>query len=207
MNRFSRFATMQQFAFSKKPPNLVPNLFLLYWRNMPQGPCRKEGEDNGPINVPIVTENGITTKIRFFLCGPDNGVPVSKCKWQIVSDWEGLKIHRANLKCEGGWRNSVPMQLCIKVKRRTMPDRIHTTVPSAFEFQISRKTLHELSSLVVMIGMGGTDWMKWAWVVERWEEGAPSSVEERQGGWESWSFSVVGKVEGTCEEPLPCRWY
>ena len=38
------------------------------------------------------------------------------------------------------------MQLCTQVKRRTIPDRIHTTVPSAFEFPASRKTFHELGS-------------------------------------------------------------
>ena len=38
------------------------------------------------------------------------------------------------------------MQLCIQVKRRTIPDRIHTTVPSAFEFPASRKTFQELES-------------------------------------------------------------
>ena len=38
-----------------------------------------------------------------------------------------------------------------------LPDRIHTTVPSEFEFPASRKTLHELesSSLEEMIGMMG----------------------------------------------------
>ena len=46
-----------------------------------------------------------------------------------------------------------------------------------------------------------------AWVVERRVEGAPSSVEERQGGGEGWSFCVVGRVEGTCEEPSSCRGY
>ena len=47
------------------------------------------------------------------------------------------------------------MQMCIQVKRRTIPDRIPTTLPSAFEFPASRKTLHELesSSLEVMIGL------------------------------------------------------
>ena len=38
------------------------------------------------------------------------------------------------------------MQLCIQVKGRTMPDRIHTIVTSAFEFPGSRKTLHEPES-------------------------------------------------------------
>ena len=161
------------------------------------------------------------------------------------------RIIKTNFKWRGGGETAFWCSCAFKC--RTIPDRIHTTVPSAFEFPTSRKTLHELesSSIEVMIGMGGTDWMTisnvnlwkfwketipwslsltvfmesawrntgsllknakimtatWALVVKRWEECAPSSVEERQGGWESWTFSVVGIVEGTCEEPLPCWGY
>ena len=52
----------------------------------------------------------------------------------------GFKIHQAKLIAKGRWRNSVLVQLCIQVKRRTIPDRIHTTVPSAFEFPASERT-------------------------------------------------------------------
>ena len=58
----------------------------------------------------------------------------------------GDKIHQAKLNAKGRWRNSVLVQLCTQVKRRTVPDRVHTTVPSAFEFPASRKTFHELGS-------------------------------------------------------------
>ena len=72
-----------------------------------------------------------------------------------VSRWEccrrlqperGLKIHQGKLNAKGRWRNIVLVQLCIQVKRRMIPDRVHTTVPSAFEFPASRKTFHELGS-------------------------------------------------------------
>ena len=58
----------------------------------------------------------------------------------------GLKIYQAKLNAKGRWRNGVLVQLCIQVKRRTIPDRFHTTVPSAFEFPASRKTFHQLGS-------------------------------------------------------------
>ena len=148
----------------------------------------------------------------------------------------------ANLKCEGE-----------VAKQCSDAERIHTTVPSAFEFPDSPRTrikfprgndrngwdwldddlkrdlkdilkrrFHEVLHWLYLWKVLGeirvrcwktarqTAKIKTAtriWVIERWEEGAPSSVEERLGGWKNWSFSVVGRVEGTCEEPSPCRGY
>ena len=68
-----------------------------------------------------------------------------ECCRRLQSERE-LKIHQAKLNAKERWRNSVLVQLCIQVKRRTIPDRINTTVPSAFECPASRKTFHELGS-------------------------------------------------------------
>ena len=67
-----------------------------------------------------------------------------ECCRRLQSE-RGLKIHQAKLNANVGWRIML-VQLCIHVKRRMIPDRIHPTVPSEFEFPASRKTFHELGS-------------------------------------------------------------
>ena len=132
--------------------------------------------------------NGITTAIWIL-----DADWTMACQWASVSVAGCFRL-RGDLRftwqswnARGRWRNSVLMQLCIQVKRRTIPDRFHTTVPSAFEFPASRKTLHELesSSLEVMIGMGGTDWMTNSNVILRkfWKETIP------------WSPSLTASME------------
>ena len=72
---------------------------------------------------------------------------VSRWEWcRKLQSERGFKIYQTNLNAKGRWRNSVLVQLCIQVKRLTIPDQIHTTVLSAFEFPASRKTFHKVGS-------------------------------------------------------------
>ena len=115
--------------------------------------------------------------------------------WRMACQWagggvaegfslRGDKIHQAKLNAKGKWRNSVLVQLCTQVKRRLVPDRIHTTVPSAFEFPASRKTFHELES-------SSLEEMKWCVLdVEVWYDICARSV------------SVIFKVKATATKKI-----
>ena len=100
---------------------------------------RVPDEMRGRMTDPSKINGRISIGFMIFGCASENGVSVSRweCCRRLQSE-RGLKIHQAKVNANGRWRNSVLVQLCFQVKRRTIPDRIHSTVPSAFEFPASR---------------------------------------------------------------------